>query len=422
MGDARYAVHLERLLQASDRAAEMARMDDDAIVQALAAASAYAQKDPYLANVLATEAMNRIHRARLVVEHMWEGVLTTDREARVQSMNPSAGRILGRGDLHGRHVRELLCQEEEGCPAVEALRTGRPVVRKAQTIYRADGSSFLASVTAAPVVREDAPEGAVVVFDDVTAEREAESARDAALAKFRAVFRSDRDALVLTDAERVVVDLNEAFTRLTGYSLDEARGDTTRAFFDDPRDYEALEEDLMQARSPGGTPHARLALWRRKDGSRFVAEITPSIVRDESGAVMGHLGVIRDVTAHHEEDRALKDALALLDLVVQNVPVGIAILDGELRFRQVNKYLAGMHDLTPEQMLGRRLGDVLPDLTPMVRDVIRALRQTGRHVTCTRLRISDLPPPNDSAEWNIDWYPLPGGDGSTGTAVIVTRA
>lgn len=66
MGDARFEPPLERLRRSADRATEMARLHDEEILQALGAASK--ESDPYLANVLATEALNRHRR---LVARLW---------------------------------------------------------------------------------------------------------------------------------------------------------------------------------------------------------------------------------------------------------------------------------------------------------------------------------------------------------------
>ena len=60
MGDARFEEPYERLADASDRASALRRLSHAEVIQALAAASR--AQDPYLANVLATEALNRYRR------------------------------------------------------------------------------------------------------------------------------------------------------------------------------------------------------------------------------------------------------------------------------------------------------------------------------------------------------------------------
>lgn len=61
MGDRRFDRVYEELEGAPDRSAHLAAMEDEAVIHALASASR--RGDPYLANVLATEAVNRQRRA-----------------------------------------------------------------------------------------------------------------------------------------------------------------------------------------------------------------------------------------------------------------------------------------------------------------------------------------------------------------------
>lgn len=60
MGDSRFTAYYERMRDARDRNAELRSMPDEGVIAALAASH-----DPYLSNVLATEAMNRLQRPRM---------------------------------------------------------------------------------------------------------------------------------------------------------------------------------------------------------------------------------------------------------------------------------------------------------------------------------------------------------------------
>jgi signal transduction histidine kinase len=60
MGDSRYRAFFERVRDANDRAREIRLLPDEGVVAALAASAE--GNDPYLTNVLATEALNRLRR------------------------------------------------------------------------------------------------------------------------------------------------------------------------------------------------------------------------------------------------------------------------------------------------------------------------------------------------------------------------
>ncbi|HVM46157.1 MAG TPA: PAS domain S-box protein [Candidatus Thermoplasmatota archaeon] len=151
MGDLRFDAHLERVARAPDRAAAIRGMSDEEIVQALAAASKGA--DAYLANVLATEVMNRMRRAaelRLALETsearyralfnvVQEPIVAADMERRITECNRAFERLLGyeRGELRGAPTRQLYASdadwEETGRIIQEDLaagREGRPLVRR----------------------------------------------------------------------------------------------------------------------------------------------------------------------------------------------------------------------------------------------------------------------------------------------------
>ena len=93
MGDLRFEAHHQRVEAAGDPIREIRDMSDAAVVEALAAASR--ATDAYLANILATEATNRMHRARSEVVHLGEGLCSLDVHGRILSANPAAEALLG---------------------------------------------------------------------------------------------------------------------------------------------------------------------------------------------------------------------------------------------------------------------------------------------------------------------------------------
>src|SRR4051812_12928934 len=80
------------------------------------------------------------------------------------------------------------------------------------------------------------------------------------------------------------------------------------------------------------------------------------------------------------------DARAMLDALLEHAPLGVALLDADLRFMRVNPALAAMNGLTPEAHVGRTLAEIDPALagavTPLHRralrgEVIRELALSG---------------------------------------------
>lgn len=193
VGDKRYEKSYAAIANAADRARAIREASDEEIVQALAAATT---QDLFLANVLATEAMNRMHRATAVTKHLGEGVLAVNHEAVITFVNPAAEVILGRSasELVGKPVWEgldvydaegrLVPKEER--PVWRALRHGERVRWEQAFTRHSSGRLVPVSFVWVPILREADVVGAVVALTDATLRRAAEAERAALLAAERA--------------------------------------------------------------------------------------------------------------------------------------------------------------------------------------------------------------------------------------------
>jgi len=131
-------------------------------------------------------------RHRLIVEALHDGVIVISREGRVLSCNPSAYRILGDlelGEAIANNTAKGVVIDEEGrplpyeqLPHMVALRSGRAHHHFVVGVIRRDGSVCWLECTSAPLLGEGEREShaALVSFKDITAEKEARDALNAA--------------------------------------------------------------------------------------------------------------------------------------------------------------------------------------------------------------------------------------------------
>lgn len=219
MGDTRFDRVLDRLEEAADRADAVKRLSHEELVQAMGALAKEA--DAFLANILATEALNRARGATALLESVPEGVVSLDHEGRIRYTNPAALELLRQepGALRRRPFHEAVGHEtragthaSDTCPVLDALRTGRPHVSDPtaqHTFERGDGTRFLVEFGAAPILAQDVVIGAAVVFRDVTREREHDAYRTLSIAALdevgEGVFWIEEDGRLLY-ANRAAVD------------------------------------------------------------------------------------------------------------------------------------------------------------------------------------------------------------------------
>jgi len=104
--------------------------------------------------------------------------------------------------------------------------------------------------------------------------------------------------------------------------------------------------------------------------------------------------------------RQKAEALALLDTLLAAAPVGLGLLDREFRFERLNEALAEMIGYSFENILGRSVADVLPELWNTLGPMLRSVLETG--VPAVNLEVSGVTPaaPGVHRTWLVNYYPV----------------
>jgi two-component system cell cycle sensor histidine kinase/response regulator CckA len=188
----------------------------------------------------------------------------------------------------------------------------------------------------------------------------------------RALLEAIRESVIYTDLEGRIVYWNEGASRTFGYSGFEMIGKSPALLYPD-EDPERLAADLgqvMQGRDYSGE-------WqgRRKDGSEVWVDITTTLVRGLSGESVGFLGIAKDITERKRAQEELNRARTDIRLIADAAPAYIAHVATDKRFRFVNKAYALRFGLTPQQVVGRHIWEVLggeayESLRPYVEQVL----------------------------------------------------
>jgi two-component system, sensor histidine kinase and response regulator len=128
------------------------------------------------------------------------------------------------------------------------------------------------------------------------------------------------EAIVITDTSATIQYVNPAFTRMTGYSAEEAAGQNTRLLKSDRQD-PAYYRVLWQTILAGEVWRGEL-INRRKDGTLYTAEISITPVRDPSGAIANFIAINQDVTEHRATEAALHSSEKKLEDAQHITPLG----------------------------------------------------------------------------------------------------
>jgi diguanylate cyclase (GGDEF)-like protein/PAS domain S-box-containing protein len=160
------------------------------------------------------------------------------------------------------------------------------------------------------------------------------------------------------DRELRNVVANEAFVEFFGKTPVEIRGRHLREVLGE--DLYGLSRDHVEGVLAGAKQVFEHTLTDRHGGTRHVeASYIPDIV---DGEVSGFYVQVTDVTARVEAERARDDAVRLLQISMDNAPIGQAIVDMSLRALYVNPALCAMFDCTAAELIGVNLRNfVHPD-------------------------------------------------------------
>jgi len=142
-------------------------------------------------------------------------------------------------------------------------------------------------------------DGVVLTLSDISAHKEAE--REQRLSA--AVFRTSAEGMMVCDANNCIIFVNPAFTRITGYVLDEVIGKDPK-LLSSGRHPQEFYKELWDTLKKGG--HWLGEIWnRRKDGEVYVQRVTISIIRNERGVIENYISVFSDTTEEKERQQKL---------------------------------------------------------------------------------------------------------------------
>ena len=141
---------------------------------------------------------------------------------------------------------------------------------------------------------------------------------------FEAVEQSSV-AISITDERANILYANKSFKKITGYDPFELIGENESILSDKSTPsivYETLWGRLSQKKTWSG-----ILVNRRKDHTRYLAELTIAPVVDENGITSHYLGMHRDVTEIHRLQQESTNQKALIESVVDSTPVITVVLN-----------------------------------------------------------------------------------------------
>lgn len=292
-----------------------------------------------------------------------KGHWLTANESGLELFRLNAENYQGKTDLElAEYTHPLYRQSFEDCFATdEKAWQAAELTRVEEIISIPEGGEKVFDVYKIPLYNEDGSRhGLAVLGRDITERKQIENK----LRLAGTIFEASSEAMMISDADNNIIDINPAFTQITGYTVEDVKGKNPRTLSSGRQDKSFYKEMWHSLNRIG---YWQGEVWnRRKNGEIFAEWLTINIIFNEDGAVFRHLAFFSDITERKRSDeliwkhanfdyltqlpnrRLFRDRLAQEIKNANRASLSMALLFIDLdRFKEVN------------DTLGHETGDLL---------------------------------------------------------------
>jgi len=288
---------------------------------------------------------------RSILEHSGDGILITDFNSHVLTVNMALVNMLGYADtqeIAGRYLLELAPFEGTYTSA-----TGDPVVLTKQyydsqiqttsllfetgharnLLYMIHKSGHVVTVEATMSLLtcpQGNRRGTIAICRDITERLLAEKKTLEAKLFMENVFETARDGIYVTDSLGRTIMVNQAFSDITGYTQSELIGIEPASLLPDEADI-AVTRQAIDAMSNRDDMSLFETKWQRRDGTIFPVEVCLAVLKTAAGEDNGIVATVRDITERVMAQQALQRSCEDLDQKVRERTESLEDMNTALR-------------------------------------------------------------------------------------------
>ncbi|MGA9060289.1 MAG: EAL domain-containing protein [Terracidiphilus sp.] len=241
---------------------------------------------------------------QLFIEHAPVALAMFDREMRYVAVSKQWLKILNLVDQEviGRSHYDVITNIPETWKLEHRRALAGETIRVEENrIEHADGKVDWLHREILPWRASDGSIGGIMVFaEDITQRKQTEER----LRLAATVFTGAREGITITDRSGTILEVNEAFTRITGYTREEVLGQNPRLLqsgLHSKEFYKNMWNALIRDGQWSGE------VWNRtKSGDIYAEMLTINAIRDANGEVLQYVGLFSDITEIKEHEQRLE--------------------------------------------------------------------------------------------------------------------
>jgi len=318
-------------------------------------------------------------RYRTLFDNIRDFIYTHDLNGRFLTVNRAAAQSLGYKpeDLIGKPISEFMLSEyREAFYEDYLVRIKERGSYKGISQYRAkDGRKRFIEYRNFLIHREEQESYVYGSGRDITERIRMEEALRENEERYRRLFEQSKDAIYITTCEGMIVNVNQSFLDLFGYSRRELKSVKVQQTYANPDDRPNFQREIEYK---GSLRDFELKL-RKKDGTVMDCLVTATLRRSEDGTILGYQGIIRDITEHKRADETIKQSEAKYRTILEAMGEGYFEVDlaGNLTF--FNDAMCKISGYSRERLMGMNNRDyATPETAKRMYHFFNEIYRTGK--------------------------------------------
>ncbi|MCE1225305.1 MAG: PAS domain S-box protein [Geobacteraceae bacterium] len=286
-------------------------------------------------------------------EHNGTGNLIVSSERLMLKVNQQFCDLFGyqEAELVGQSVQMLHVDQQHydgWAPTFRQVRDGKTHLTAEYPMRRKDGTIFWCYLTGVKLQLQDGETGVVWSIIDTTERKHAEIV----LKRLSLAVEQSANIVVITDPNGVIQYVNPRFSEATGYSPEEAIGQTPsilKSGCHPPELYAELWQTIT-----AGQPWRGELLNKTKDGTEFWEQATITPLLDDTGAIINFVAIKEIIS----ERKAIEQQMALLNFALDTIHEAAYMADKDARFYYVNQEACRATGYSREELLTMGIADI----------------------------------------------------------------
>ncbi|MBN3880264.1 PAS domain S-box protein [Nostoc sp. JL23] len=241
------------------------------------------------------------------------------------------------------------------------------------------------------------------IIIDVSEQKQAEAALQESEARFQAFMNNSPVLAWITDTDGRVLYLNQTYLRTFKLLPEQVIGQSISNLYPD----EIARQHFEHIHTVIETNQVMemIEVAPRPDGSlgEFLVYKFPILGLSEQKLV-GRVAI--DITERKILERELAHKQKLLDTFINNAPVGITILDQELRYSFINEALAEINGIPAAEHIGKTPWKIIPDLASKLEQVFQHVLTMGEPILDFEISGETPKLPGVIRTWLASYFPI----------------